>query len=280
MAVVHTAYLLLFGAANWWWLKRLGTGSPLFNLVICLLPALLCAILAFTSREDEDQYRMRLIACFMMTPILLLFWSSTEASAAPGLTWPAAAAAGAFHLLAFGAFIYFAGTIMTRVPAEEGVDPVGADVLRARLLSLRAGVFESEGAGSKIIFTFQAGDKRRASATLELDPGQHEVLVTERVAADGARPVDASEASMRPPGHRPFDPTRPSADLVYTRVAQTRNIEPARLAAVQLTLTGSSAQVPAQYWTGAGEHEIVSALCAVVTRSGWTWRPIFFAAEK
>ena len=54
---------------------------------------------------------------------------------------------------------------------------------------------------------------------------------------------------------------------------QTTLIEPARLAAVPLQLTPGGAHLPEAHVDGLDGEGVLTALCALVTRSGWHWQP-------
>ena len=269
-------YAGAFGSANWMWLRRSGVETTAVMTVICCLPAMLTLLLAATSLADYRQYVVRLLACAMFTPILLLFWSGSQE---PAVGWPFLTGAGVAHALAFVAAIFWLGTNTTRVEAVGGVAPVDAETLTARLVSLPAGVARCDAqkpAAFEVVVRFRAEAGRLHAVMLRLDTEQHAVHVRERLTADAARPVTAAEASLRGLGEPAFDPSRPEAASISGKVAQTTMIEPARLQAIPLTLDGRTAKLPADFTAGLDGEGLVTALCAVVTRSGWNWQPEFF----
>jgi hypothetical protein len=109
---------------------------------------------------------------------------------------------------------------------------------------------------------------------LSIDERTRTVRVRERLGASGAAPRDADEAGMRTMGEPAFDPARPDAQRVSSRVAQTSMIDPARLQAVHLVLREGRAEPAPQALATRDADELVTLLCALVTRSGYAWRPL------
>ena len=111
---------------------------------------------------------------------------------------------------------------------------------------------------------------------LRIEERTHTVRVRERLAASGAAPRDGDEASMRNIGDAAIDPTRPDAQRVSSRVAQTSMIDPARLQNIRLVLRQGEAEPAPQAVarTAADPDDIVTLLCALVTRSGYAWQPL------
>lgn len=285
MAVV---YLILAGTVLWLWLGQSGVATSLDVTLVCFAPAVLGVVLASTSTADQNQYILRNLACVLFTPVLLLFWGTSldPAVAMPGReVWPFATAAGLGHAVAFVGLIFWGGSVLTVVPAAPGVSACGVDMLRARLLSLRQlpvpFTLSSDGAGNVIArIQFAAGENRGHSITLKLDAERHHVRVQEKLAADGARPRTEDEASMRGPGDPYFDPGRPDATSISARSVQTSMIDPQRLAATPLRLFQHTVELPADFAAALDADGVVTLLCAVVTQSGWQWRPVFFGTGK
>lgn len=279
-AGVHVAYVMLFCAAVWLWLKSCGAALTAVPTAICFLPAALCGALAFTSTEDFEQYLMRLGACAMFTPVLLLFWASSDDSQERSM-WMVGVAAGVLHLAAFAGSIYYFGTRLTRVPASADVAAVDLETLRARLSAIGGthAPFDTQVSASGELtasYRFVSGEPRKHLALLTFDAEHHAVRVRERLSENLARPKDESERSMRSFGDKAFDPTRPDANYVSASVAQTTRIKPDRLSAVPLQMAGPSASVPSAFAAELDGEGMLTVLCAVVTRSGWHWQPAFF----
>jgi hypothetical protein len=125
-------------------------------------------------------------------------------------------------------------------------------------------------------YRFDPKSGRRHHVFLLIDAQNAEVRVRERTNARGATPIDEDERNMRSIGEPRFDPTRPDAQKVWGRVAQTSILEPEQLAAVPLTLHPDRVELPSDYVQRIDTDRMVYVLCAVVTRSGFTWQPLFF----
>lgn len=255
---------------------------PLAVPVICALPAACAVLLSFTSNADLTQYALRIMACGLFGPILLLFWSTSIAQQRP--VWPFATAATVLHAAAFVGFVLWAGSALTRVAADPSSARASGATVAGRLLSLGSvGApfdVESRSAGEIVVwYRYTAGEERSHAVILNLDEAQSQVRVRERVSANGARPKTEAEASMRGPADPYQHPARPRADRVYGTVAQTSPVDPARLRAMPVTFTGDRASLPAGFAPGLDEDGMVTLLCAVATRSGWDWQPGFFGKE-
>jgi hypothetical protein len=127
VSVVAALYLLAFGTALW----RL-LGGDAADLVVCLLPALVAALLGCTSRADRRQYIARLLAAVLLPPIGLMMWASSHAGAGLWLILVAS-----MHVLAFLALILWLASYATRIRALAGAAPIGSARLGRRLASLR-----------------------------------------------------------------------------------------------------------------------------------------------
>lgn len=287
MGTLATLYLALIGAVTWLWLRWYGVEASPGIAVVCALPAVLGAVLARTSTADQRQYVARVLACMMFTPALLLFWATSldpEAGAIARPVWPFATGLIVAHVLCFVGTIFWGGSALTAVPPSPGAHRVSATQLRARLSSLNAAAAAFEVAsGPKsadpiiVSYRYDPATPRSHQVLLTLDSKRHEVRVRERVGVAGDRPANAEEASMRMPGSPFFDPTRPSADRVWSNTAQTTQLESSRLAEVPLRFSGDTAVLPADYLTALDGEGMVTLLCVLVTRSGWRWQPVFFA---
>jgi hypothetical protein len=287
LGVLAVAYLVLFGAMLWLWLDRSGVDPSWIETTICLAPAILGIFLARTSTEDQKQYIARILACVGFLPILLLFWGTSldPASDMPSrLAWPFAVGAALVHAAAFVGLIFWGGSYITAVPAAAGVAPASAGDLSARLVSLdRVGApwdVASELNGTVLVsLRFASGGQRGHQVRLKLNPQRHAVQVREKLTASMARPANEQEASMRGPADSYFDPTRPSASHVSGTTLQTSMIDPQRLATLPLRLFGQGVELPDGYAAALDTDGMVTLLCAVVTRSGWRWQPVFFASS-
>lgn len=288
LGAVAVGHLVLFGAATWLWLRFSGAGGTVPQALVCLLPVVAGVVLARTSTTDRNQYVARILACLGFLPILLLFWATSvdpETEMPARLVWPFAVGAALAHAAAFVGVVFWGGSYATMVPAAPGVAPVSADDLRARLLSLNGtdGAFEvTRGSPDVITFVLRTADAptRGHQVLLRLSPSGHRVLVREKLTASLARPADAGEASMRGPADPFFDPTRPEASRVSGVTVQTSMIDPQQLAAVPLRLFGQTAELPDGHGADLNADAAVTLLCAVVTRSGWRWQPVFFSGGE
>ncbi|ROZ71578.1 hypothetical protein [Ramlibacter sp. WS9] len=286
VAGVAVAYLALAGAVLWLWLARTGVDTSPLIVAVCFAPAVLGAALAFTSTEDQTQYIARVLACVSFTPILLLFWGTSldpDVAMPERAVWPFAVAAAIGHAAAFVGLIFWGGSFATLVPAAPNISPSQAQELRARLLALgRTGapLDVSGEVGSVVVAALRlaTGEERGHRVILNLHPARRVVRVQEKLTASGARPQDADEASMRGPGDDSFDPTRPTASRVSGKTAQTRMIDPQRLAAIPLRMFGEAVELPHDFASSLAPDDTVTLLCAVVTRSGWHWQPVFFGS--
>jgi hypothetical protein len=200
-----------------------------------------------------------------------------DATAASTPRWPFFVAAVLAHGLAFVALIVWGGRWTTRMPAAPGAIAVNAAALRARLVSFaaspRAPFTLVESSDARVIVDVPVGPLRSHRIALALDAARREVGVTERIGVHGDRPRDAAEASLRSPGEAAFDPGRPDADRVWQTTWQATMIDPVRLAAVPLQPLALHAELPPAYAATLDGEGVVTALCALVTRSGWHWQP-------
>ena len=289
MGVLATLYLCAVGAVTWIWTGWFGGAPSAFIAVICALPAILGAVLAATPTSDERQYVARVLACMMFTPALLLFWATSLDPAVGAVArpvWPFATGLVVVHVLCFVATIFWAGSTLTAVPAAPGAAVVSAEQLRARLLSLNAASAPFEVADSSgdvdvvVSYRYDADARRSYHVLLNLDAARRQVRVRERTGAAGARPITAEEASMRSPGDPFRDPTRPKAQRIWGKNAQTTQIDRQRLAAVPLQFRAQRVDLAGDYAAGLDGEGMVTVLCALVTRSGWRWQPVFFGSGR
>ena len=284
VAWLAVAYLMLFGALLWLWLDRSGVQASWLDTTICFAPAVVGVVLGRTSTADQKQYIARILACVSFLPILLLFWGTSLDPALPmpeRLVWPFAVGAALGHAVAFVGLIFWGGSYVTAVPAAVGVTPASADDLRARLLSLnQAGApfdVASQAVGEVLVsLRFARGGSRGHQLMLKFDSKRHLVKVREKLTASMARPGSEDEASMQGPAETYFDPTRPNASHVSGTTLQTSTIDPQRLAALPLRLFGQTVELPDDFAASLDANGMVTLLCAVVTRSGWGWQPVFF----
>ena len=289
MGALATLYLSAVGGATWVWIGWFGVEPSPSIAVVCALPAILGAVLAGTSTSDERQYVARVLASTMFTPALLLFWATSLDPAAGAVArpvWPFATGFVVAHALCFVGAIFWGGSTLTAVPAAPGAPIASAQDLRARLLSLNAASVPFEVANDSgnfdVVVSFRyAEDARRSHhVLLKLDTARREVRVRERTGAAGARPITAEEASMRSPGDPFYDPTRPTTRRVWGKTAQTTQIDKQRLAGVPLQVRRQRADLAVDYAAGLDGEGMVTVLCALVTRSGWRWQPVFFGSGR
>lgn len=284
IAAIHTVYLALVGGATWAWFRWVGVDVTPMMTLICALPVLLSLALTFTSTADEQQYIIRLAACSMFTPALLLFWAiSTDAPALPRWSWAYGVSAGLLHMAIFVGSVFWLGTSTTRVAANTGVAPVDIEILHARLLSLNeigGPLVVSSSSANELTALYRFRSPNRSyRVLLNLDAATHQVRVRERTSADGARPETEAERSMRGPGDPYFDPTRPEARRVSETTAQVTPIKRQQLKATPASLHDRVVEVPSEFAASLDPDGMLTLLCAVATRSGWTWQPGFFGAE-
>lgn len=281
VAILSGIYLLAFGSAMAWWLQWRGLTLTPVNLLGCFTPLLVCTAFAFTSTDDTEQYIMRIVAAGMFLPILILFWGGTPAPGETRTVWPGSVAFAVAHAASFVASVFYFGSSTTRVPASPDVTAVRVETLQARLQALAthgAPIRIAPGEANELVvyYAYPAGADRSHQARLLIRAENREVRVKERLSANAARPVDDHERSMRSPGDPAFDPTRPDATSVTNTVAQTTTIDPKKLAAVPVSLLGNSVDLPREYAAQLDGDGMITLLCAVVTRSGWNWQPVFF----
>jgi hypothetical protein len=310
IAVTTTAWCAFFGATLW----ALGSDRSLLASLLCLLPAAAAAGLGFTSQQDRGQYLARLLACAAFLPLLLLMLAYAEG----GGVWQASglllAALLAVWLLAFLGGVVAMASSSTAIAAAPGIEPVAAERLGTRLLSLAALSLPLR-LGAKVQRGTQPGQwelelrdpampERLHRVRLDIDAAAHHVVVRERLLSTGAVPSSADDASMRSVGDPAFEPARPQAQWLGARTAQATIVEPDELASVKLQwgfdggvaavvlppvmrdgsddglrdAAGSQERQP-QHPDGALRDEAqawLTLLAAVVTRSGYAWRPTLF----
>jgi hypothetical protein len=208
----------------------------------------------------------------------------------PVARWPFFTAMSLAHGFALVVLIARGGSTTTRVPALRGVAPATPEQLRARLLSLArpTGPFDiclvTEGGSQAVrvdaspsrLPSCDPADPTTHLITLHLDAASACVRVHEKLAARAAAPRNAEQASMRGPGDEWFDPARPDARRRWASTVQATMIVPTRLAAVPLQLYAQHAELPAAHAASLDGEGVVTALCALVTRSGWHWQPRLF----
>lgn len=199
------------------------------------------------------------------------------ASAEPA--WPFIAAAAVVHGLCFAGLIVWCAAAITGVPPEAGTEGVEGGELLQRLQSAAAQSPHCDWrrtAADTVQVTYRMSARRVHHIRMRLDAAKQRVLVVEKLGVDGDAPCDASEARMHDlgdVGESAFDASRPDAQRVWSSTWQATMIEPHRLAAVPLQLLAARAQFPAAYLASLDGEGVLTALCAVVTRSGWHWQP-------
>ena len=288
LPLLGVAHLAAMGTLAWAWLAIAGAERGLLEALICGAPAALALVLGFTSQADRQQYVVRLLACAAMLPILLMMWAGSqdapEATAETNLLarhpWIFFVGFALLHAVTFVAAVAWLARAVTRVEACAGCPPVPAALLLQRLRSLAAhGVPFDVSAGTRPgeweLALHQAEAERSHRVLLQIDESARIVRVRERLGASGARPRSADEASMRGIGDAAIDPTRPEAQRISSRVAQASMIDPERLRATRLLMHEGQAEPAPQLATPTADPDaIVTLLCALVTRSGYAWRPL------
>jgi hypothetical protein len=279
----------LIGAALW----LLGSDRSVGAAVWCAAPAPLAVVLALTSQEDRGQYLARLMACAGFLPFVLLVFALGDAGAMWPASWVVLLALTLLHLLGFLGGTLLLASVGTALPAAAGVAPLPPARLGERLASLRqlelplrlrvvavAETPEQDRPGWTVTLRDPAEPARSHRVLLHLDAGARGVTVRERLGVDGATPATADEASMRAPGEHWFDPARPDAQRVSSRSARATVVEAQDLAGVQLRWTPEGTVAAAVLPTMAGDEAQawLTLLAAVVTRSGYAWRPRLFGS--
>ena len=281
MAASVLAYQAVAGLALAQWLLWSQRASPAQAAVFCALPLLLTVWLVWRAEPDGRQFMVQLFAAAMFGPLLLAFWAGGEVSVSGSAAWPFMLGGALLHGAALVAAVLGFGAYVTRVAPAPQVAPVETRLLRERLLSLGAAEVPadvepgpSDGGGDSLVFQVHFADPARSHRiTLRFDAARARVRVFERTGSRGARPVTASEASLRGPGDPSFDSTRPEARIIAGTAWQTTMIAPQRLAGIRLTLQGPQAMLPRPQARALDAEGVVTLLCAVVTGSGWAWQP-------
>jgi hypothetical protein len=285
VGIAAVAYTSLMGAACAAWHRAAGTTPAWWALVVSFAPALLALSCALTAQHDRRQYVARLMAATLMGPLLVLFWS-LDGPTRPGLGMALAIAFALLHGAVFVLAVWWLAAFTTQIApegaAEGAAAPASPAMLLRRLASLRAlglplDVRETAPGPAQWlqISWHPTGQPGRVHVVqLRLDAANRTVAVHECLQADGAAPADADEASMRSPGEPAIDPARPAAQRVWLRTVQATMLDDQRLRDVPLALQDERA-----VWTGADSpaladtDALMACLAAIVTRSGWGWRP-------
>ena len=279
VGLAAVAYTAVMGAACAAWHRHVGSAPAGWALAVCFAPALLAAAFALTAQADRQQYVARLLAAALMGPIGVLFWS-LEGPTRPGPGMALAIGFALLHLVAFLLAVRWLAAFTTQIAPQTAAPPADRGTLLRRLASLRAlGLpldIRVPAAPHELQLAWQPTGQpgRRHVVRLCVDESTREVVVHERLQADGAAPADADEASMRSAGDDAFDPARPDAQRVWLRTVQTTMLDAARLRDMPLVLRGEQVA-----WAGPGApalpdtDTLMAALAAIVVRSGWAWRP-------
>ena len=268
------AWLALYGALVGWVAIEPGA----VDLAACAAPALLALRLALTSQADRGQYVVRLLACAGFTPALLLMIEAERDRLSGALPITGLAL---LDIAVFLLAVLWLAACATRVDAAPGATVVPVATLEARLrslapLGLALQLQPGDGAGAwRITITTCEEPQRSHHLLLDIDAAARIVRVRERLGVSGAAPLDADEASMRTPGEPALDAARPNAQRMSSRVAQTTMIEPAQLAAVELRWSPDG--LASAEAGGRDATSMVLLVAALVTRSGYGWRPMMFA---
>ena len=277
-------YVALFGATVRALLPQPLSQAEWLPTVLCAAPLLLLAWVAKRGDQPRKQRLAEALAGGVMPPLLLLMWAE--------LAWPLTLTLVVVHVAAFLLILLTTGTRLTRVAAAPGVAPITPAWLHSRLGAIRQwpGVRVTQDAdGGLTVHCTSADDREGATGVapgaaplrshrvrLSIDAAAHCVRVREQITAQGAAPVTAAEADMRPIGTLGYAPTIPDAQRVWSRAVQTRLIDDAQLAAQPLRFDGPQAEIGPLATASALDDAVVPMLCALVTRSGYRWQPVFF----
>lgn len=275
LAAVCTAYLGAVAALLLGVLYLHGHAVTVATWIVCALGPLLAAALWMRPVAAARERTMSLVAASLFAPILQLFWVASQPAEPAALAW-SLGAVGLLHALAFAGGIAWAGQATTGVDAPPGRAAVPLAALRERVLrlaeSLRDIRLERVDAASLVV-ALDEGPGRVHRIELRFDADRHCARVREHLTADRAAPRDAAEASMRRPGDPLVDAARPAARRVSGRTRQATLIDPRRLEALRRQVDPAWGGVaPAAPGRLDGEG-LVTLLCALVTTSGWHWRP-------
>ena len=201
----------------------------------------------------------------------------------PRRIWPGAVGFSVAHALCFFLFIVWGASVTTPVRPAANITTVSEDELRARMRSLhgaeglRVTVSTVPGTDDLMVdYQFPDDEARSHHMILRFEAANATVRVRERSGVRGAAPRDASEADMRAPGSVGIDPTLPQAQVVYGRARHASLLEPDVLAAVPLHIAGQRVTVPPEHARTVNDRSLAYLVGAVITRSGWTFRPILF----
>lgn len=277
-------YLALFGATVRALLPQPLSQAEWLPPALCAVPLLLLAWVATRGDQPRKQRIAEALASGLMPPLLLLMWAE--------LAWPLTLTLVVAHVAAFLLILLTTGTRLTQVAAAPGVAPITAAWLHSRLGAIRQwrGVRITQDADGGLTVHCTSADYREGATglapgaaplrshrvRLRIDAATHSVRVREQITAQGAAPVTAAEADMRPLGALGYTPTIPDAQRVWSRATQTRLIDDAELAAMALRFDGPQAEIGPSSAAGALDDAVVPMLCALVTRSGYRWQPVFF----
>lgn len=283
MLLLIGLYVALFGAAVRALLPQPINLAEWLPTALCAASLLVVMGVATRSSQARKHRIAEALAAGVMPPLLLLMWAE--------LARPITLTLVVAHVVAFLMILVFSGTRLTRVAAAAGVAPVSAGWLHSRLGAIRQwpGVRVTQDQDGALTVHCRtaavpatgseaAKASRSHRVRLAIDAATHSVRVRELLLADGAAPVTAAEANMRPVGSLSYAPTTPDAQRVWSRTIQTRLIDDAQLALMPLRFDGPQAEIGPMPGAGATDDEVVPVLCALVTRSGYRWQPVFFGS--
>lgn len=201
--------------------------------------------------------------------------------------WPFGLGFCLVHLLCFLGFVLWAGSRTTRVGAEVGRATLTPPLLDASLRSLNeAGLplrVEAQGAGQWQVEHLGPDPARSHRLLLRLDARRRRLLVREIASASAATPVNEDEARMGSIADEDYrGAARPSAQQIWGKAIQTTLIEPERLGALRasLRLREGRAELTASCRDPLDGDGMVTLLCALVTRCGYHWQPVFWWPKR
>jgi hypothetical protein len=197
--------------------------------------------------------------------------------------WPFALPYSIAHFVLFCLFVLWAGAAATRVARVPGAASVPVSQLRVRLASLQRGGaplrLDPESPDQQLVLYLPSAARRFHRLTLHVDEPARIIRVRETEGAAGAAPRDAAEADMRGLGELGIDPTRPKARSVWAATIQTTIIDRARLDALELRFEGDDVQMTGATVASLDATALIHVICAVVTRSGFDWQPVFLLSQ-
>lgn len=280
MRLATLAYTFLVALAALGWLAYAVAPPSPAQIGICVAPALLGLVLGMRGAAELRTYLPKLLAVVAMGPILLLFWLLEQGPtrALPLPHWVFGVGAALAHGLGFVAFVVWAARATGAVERDPRAQRVSVERLTHRILSL-TGLAEGWSCrrgprADELVCEATLTPERRVRFELRICEAERLVWVREVSSASGP-PEDEDEARMAPLGEH-GDPSHPRADRVFARELSASTIDRARLARTPVEIEGERTRLRGGPEALPREDRLLYVLCAVVTRSGFDWRPTLF----